>query len=459
MPLNPTVGSPGGQRYDVARAIRTFLEQMAGGGGGSFGGAVIKELIQNADDAGASELVVALDERNGEGLPPECRGEYGPLLDPALLIRNDARFRVVGEVSEGDQDDFTAICEVAGGHKRFNPTAAGRFGIGFNSVYFLTDTPVLFSRREVHVFDLRRLMFPEDGWRFPLDDFPADASGAGPIKTVLEWALPKVILGKGSFQQLAAERQDYRHTIFRLPLRRTLSTGTVEHRGPVFPSASFPNEADRYELLQEMCEEARRSLLFLKSLRRVTFGELIEKRFDEWACVEATRRPSTELDLDRFVKSVRGMRDAPEHARRKECSFICDVSLRANGERLRVFPRSASFQVTHVADFTNRELGTLAEKLRKNDERAVPWVAIAVPLDARSFDWEGTGNASWRVFLPLVEKGPSACILNAAVFVDPSRRAVEFRTDGSDETLTRKILGVFRFRYRYKSPRVVQVQC
>ena len=435
MPLNPAVGRAGGQRYDVARAIRTFLEQMAGGGGFSFGGAVIKELIQNADDAGASELVVALDERNGEGLPPECRGEYGPLLEPALLIRNDARFRVVGEVSARDQDDFTAICEVAGGHKRFNPTAAGRFGIGFNSVYFLTDTPVLFSRREVHVFDLRRLMFSEDGWRFSLDDFPAVASGAGPIKTVLEWVLPKAILGEDSFQELAADGQDYPHTIFRLPLRQTLSTGTVEHRGPVFPSASFPNEADRYELLREMCEEASRSLLFLKSLRRVTFGGIIEKRFDEWACVEATRRPSTELELDQFVKVVRDMRDGSEHARRKECSFGCDVSLRVNGERLRVFPRSAAFQVTHVADFTKPELDALAEKLRKNDERAVPWVAIAAPLDARSFDWEGTGNARWRVFLPLVEEGPSACILNAAVFVDPSRRAVEFRTDGSDETL------------------------
>ena len=79
MPLKPAVGSPGGQRYDVAHAIRTFLEQMAGGGGFSFGGAVIKELIQNADDAGASELVVALDERNGEDLPPEC-SEYRSAL-------------------------------------------------------------------------------------------------------------------------------------------------------------------------------------------------------------------------------------------------------------------------------------------------------------------------------------------------------------------------------------------
>lgn len=432
MPLKPAVGSPGGQRYDVARAIRTFLEQMASGGGFSFGGAVIKELIQNADDAGASELVVALDERNGEGLPPECK-EYGPLLEPALLVRNDARFRVAGEVPAGDQDDFKAICEVAGGHKRFNPTAAGRFGIGFNSVYFLTDTPVLFSRREVHIFDLRRLMFPDDGWRFSLDDFPAVASSAGPIKTVLEWVLPKAVLAEGSFQEIAAQGRDYRQTIFRLPLRLTLRAETAEHRGPVFPSASFPHEADRNELLREMCDEASRSLLFLKSICRVVFGGIVEKRFDEWACVEAKRLPST--GLEQFVKDVHGARDGSEQTGRFECSFRCDVSVRVKSERIRVPSGTAAFQVIHMADFTQPDLAKLVEKLRKNDERAVPWVAIAAPLDGSSFDWEGVGNARWRAFLPLPEEGPSTCILNAAVFVDPSRRAAEFRTEGSDETL------------------------
>src|SRR5437016_3597904 len=94
MPVNPIVGRAGGQKYDVAKAIRTFLEQMAGGAGFSFGAAVIKELIQNADDAGATELIVALDERNGEGLPSQCRDAYAPLLEPAVLVSNDASFRV-----------------------------------------------------------------------------------------------------------------------------------------------------------------------------------------------------------------------------------------------------------------------------------------------------------------------------------------------------------------------------
>src|SRR5687767_5885899 len=101
MPITPAVGRPSGQTYPVARAIRTFLEQTAGGVGFSFGGAVIKELIQNADDAGASALVVALDERNGDDLPPGCQ-EFRPLLQPALLVRNSAPFRVIGEVRAGD---------------------------------------------------------------------------------------------------------------------------------------------------------------------------------------------------------------------------------------------------------------------------------------------------------------------------------------------------------------------
>jgi hypothetical protein len=432
MPLNPLVGRPGGQKYDVARAIRTFLEQMSSGGGFSFGGGVIKELIQNSDDAGATELVVALDERKGENVPLDCVG-YAPILEPSLLIRNDAPFRILADIKEGDQDDFAAICDVAGGHKRLNPTAAGRFGIGFNSVYFLSDSPVLFSRREVHIFDLCHLMFAEDGWRFSLDDFPAVASSAGPIKTALGLAFPKAIIGDNSFQDLATLGLDYRQTIFRLPLRRTVGTGSFQQHGPVFPGASFPNEVDRNELLQQMCEEARRSMLFLKSLSRVVFGGIIEKKFEKWACVEASRAPTT--NLEHFAQDVRDMAEGRTRSRRVEYSFRCDVSVGVSSERIRVNPGTASFFVTHVADFTQLDLNAAAQKLRANGERAVPWVALAAPMDAPSFDWEGAGNARWRVFLPLSEEGPSTCILNAAVFVDPSRRSVEFRTDGSDETL------------------------
>ena len=182
-----------------------------------------------------------------------------------------------------------------------------------------------------------------------------------------------------------------------------------------------------------MCEEARRSLLFLKSLRRVVLGALVEGHFEEWARIQVSREPSQRLE--EFVKTVRGMRDDSPQTKPVECSFRCDIALEANSGRISIASGSASFLVTHAAGFEHQDLRSFAEKLRKNGERAVPWVAIAVPLDARSFDWEGTANAGWRVFLPLVEEGPCACILNAALFVDPSRRAAEFRTDVSDEPM------------------------
>jgi hypothetical protein len=71
--LKPDIGEAKGPQYDVARAIKSFLGQMAEGGI-KLGAAVIKELMQNADDAGAKEMSVFLDERP---VPPRFDDNYG----------------------------------------------------------------------------------------------------------------------------------------------------------------------------------------------------------------------------------------------------------------------------------------------------------------------------------------------------------------------------------------------
>ena len=174
MASKPDIGHEGGQQYPIVKSIKTFLGQMAEGGA-QPASSVLKELLQNADDAGATEVSIVLDER----LPPTIfSDQYEQLCCPAIIVRNNAPFRVKAEVPDGDQDDFTAIRDVASGHKRADTVAAGRFGIGFNSVYFLTDTPIIFSRREVHVFDLLHRVFEDNGWIFDLSDFPADAQSS-----------------------------------------------------------------------------------------------------------------------------------------------------------------------------------------------------------------------------------------------------------------------------------------
>ena len=96
--------------------------------------------------------------------------------------------------------------------------------------------------------------------------------------------------------------------------------------------------------------------------------------------------------------------------------------------------RGGTSWVRHRADFSDDGLLKIRHHLKNNDERAIPWGVIAVPLDAASTQIDGEIPA-WRVFLPLKEEGPSACVFCGAFFVGPSRHRTEFFTDGSDEAL------------------------
>lgn len=421
MPANPDIGRPGGQRYSVLRSIQTFLQQMAEGGARTAP-TVIKELLQNADDAGASEVGVILDERQ---VPDHLPENYADLLAPSLLVRNNARFRLLEDCAPGEPDDFTAILDVASGHKRAQATAAGRFGIGFNSVYFLTDTPLLFSRHEVHVFDLLHRVFAADGWRFPLQDFPRTASHAGPVKNVIDWCLPRVAIGQNSFAGLAMEPGgDYHQTLFRLPLRRTAAdeAGIYADR--------FPDPAARLRVLREMVQESTRSILFLKHVTAIEFSILHDGGLETIARVEASPPPG---DFATFLQQIRELDRSTGSGKRLGCRFrrtiTCDQFEGGNTERQKKW----MFELAHVAAFDDEQLLQLRERLRRNGERAVPWAALAVPLDAESCHLDGEGATTWRVFLPLLEPGPSACVFNAHFFIGPSRQRIDFRLNESDE--------------------------
>ena len=104
---------------------------------------IIKELIQNADDAGASKVRFLVDWRQGptESLfSPEMKHCQGP----ALWAYNDAVFT---------DKDFENINKLAGATKVEDLAKIGRFGLGFNAVYHLTDVPSFVSREYFVVFD------------------------------------------------------------------------------------------------------------------------------------------------------------------------------------------------------------------------------------------------------------------------------------------------------------------
>lgn len=101
---------------------------------------LLNELVQNADDP-ENTTTIRLD-----------------VTDTALIVENDGVFSDCGQVAEdrcgldvaGDGRkccDFHAFRRVASGHKRVEENTTGAFGIGFISVYQVTDRPALRSGR------------------------------------------------------------------------------------------------------------------------------------------------------------------------------------------------------------------------------------------------------------------------------------------------------------------------
>ena len=107
---------------------------------------VLKELIQNADDAGATEVKFLLDWRQH---PREnlFTDELAQWQGPALYAYNNSVF---------SDEDFANICELGGATKKFEPTKIGQFGLGFCSVYNVTDVPSFVSRDRLVMFDPSR---------------------------------------------------------------------------------------------------------------------------------------------------------------------------------------------------------------------------------------------------------------------------------------------------------------
>ena len=118
-------GAEFGQREELTRRIQNILQDYP------FDVTVLKELLQNADDAKASKMYVILDKRT-HGKESVLSDNWQKLQGPALLVWNDSIF---------SEKDLEGIQELGLGSKRSEAESIGQYGIGFNSVYHLTDCP------------------------------------------------------------------------------------------------------------------------------------------------------------------------------------------------------------------------------------------------------------------------------------------------------------------------------
>ena len=248
------IGEEFGQEEPLTRRLNRLLEDY------TDGFAVAKELIQNADDAGATEVRFLYDERTNEDALTclidagmvECQG-------PALWVFNDAEFR---------DEDFQNITKLSGGTKELHTDKIGKFGLGFNAVYNLTDVPMILSRNYFVILDPNM---------FHLGKVIRDKSKPG-IKIDLNKNPNRLRSFRNQFKpfngifgcdlNLDKEENSFPGTLFRFPLRTKVQSLGSEIKQEPYDSTKMR------ELLEIFVRGAKTLLLFTQNVLRVKIFHL-----------------------------------------------------------------------------------------------------------------------------------------------------------------------------------------
>ena len=143
---------------------------------------------------------MCLDERS-HGVSSLAYAKLAGFQGASLLVHNDSVFR---------ESDFESISRIGDSVKRTQVGKTGRFGVGFNSVYHLTDMPGFVSGRHVVFFD-------------PHCAFLPNVSASNPGKRIDFVKNDVLTAHPDQFEPFRAfgcdKRAEYRGTTFRFPLR------------------------------------------------------------------------------------------------------------------------------------------------------------------------------------------------------------------------------------------------
>ncbi|KAM9962091.1 hypothetical protein ACTFIR_004975 [Dictyostelium discoideum] len=204
---------------------------------------IVRELIQNAEDAQADTFIIKVDEgsypNNGLLISNDNQEIESSieLLGPSILIYNNATFQ---------EQDWEGICEINQGSKKENLKSVGNFGLGWNSVYHITDNPIVYSGNNVWFADPNERI--GGGLFFDLNDEDDYNKCVSFLEPFIQFK-----------ESNCNPNQYFNGTIIRLPLR-------------IYPSeikkAVLTMDAIK-KILNEFSKDINEILIFLKSIASI----------------------------------------------------------------------------------------------------------------------------------------------------------------------------------------------
>lgn len=352
---------------------------------------LVKEFLQNADDAGASHLRFTYDRRRHPGHLGDA--EKDVVLGSALLFTNERAFT---------EEDLQNIQHIGDGGKLHQARGTGRFGQGFNACYSVSDHPSLVTRDLAVWFDPHWRAHGDEtnAWAWTLADaremFPAWIATFAPGGLV--------------------DNTDFHNgTIFRLPLRSPADAARSKILAEAFTDQDFDT------ILDDVRSAGPSLLIFLRSVQTLTVDEIMPDG------LRRVRYALTTVNRDDVEAARATVRDAVlgEPAR------LLD-RWRTSTDTLPVSSYLHEFEVTNGPRITTGLWAVVSGLFRGPDdtllkqgqavcahnEKALPWAGAAAP-----FDSEATAGGV-ACFLPLPEPAPWPVLLHGWFDLDSRRQGI-----------------------------------
>ena len=374
---------------------------------------IFKELLQNADDAEATSVKFLVDWREHDQfksslLAPGMRKCHGP----ALWAFNDSVF---------SDEDFVNISKLAAATKQSKLEKIGRFGLGFTSVYHITDVPSFVSRRYVVIFDPHKshlgnhIRNPSQpgikidfvqrpiGQRFP-DQFQpyVDVFGCNLV-----------------------ERSEFNGTLFRFPFRTNEQAAVNEIKNEAY-------DEDRVKAslraLQEVCGKL---LIFLQHVQSVEVFELKSDAVSpsdmrQILSVQAGAEASSSLlSHQELLSSICSQVERGRFENTAGCSSTCAIKWR-NFHTDEV--HSANWLV--CSEGGKGDAFQFSMKHGGRERGFVPFAGVAIELQVDCIPCAIDGETF--CFLPLSERTGLSVHVNGTFAVLSNRRGIWWH--GTEET-------------------------
>ncbi|KAG0058784.1 hypothetical protein BGZ89_000970 [Linnemannia elongata] len=380
---------------------------------------IARELLQNSDDAQSTVQWYLLDHRhhakcansNDDSKLHLFHEDFEEYMGPALLAGNDSVF---------EEKDFLSLKNLASSEKKGDETKIGQMGIGFNSIYHLTDCPSFISGDQLMMIEPHERIF--NGLRSEFNEGAVLGSFLKENQGVKKF--PDQLKVFSVLEDIDFTKS-YNGTIFRLPLR------TPEQAKTSLLSKYSHTPQEVLEMLMRLKDEALKAILFLKHIQKILIYERKEDQDTPIKLFEIDIVNAAEVGAQR-LQLINAFKQHVQSAGSLDQDAVLQCSVRP------------TFRMAHWGGLTTEETWQITTWIGNIDKtrtamledsngdvniaehKLIPWVGIAAPTDPGvKLDVAGL-----FCFLPVGDiRLPFPVHVNGHFAVEQSRRDIWTNTD------------------------------